>query len=278
MDTEEKYIVRVEFSITTDAYDLNQPINERLEHFSRVGFTYLHWSEHWTSDKLYTKAYADYVAKLAERWGIRIQNIHSVCRFNQGRPFSEQHWYKLNTNRIEFISWLGGDCIVLHVPLDHCEPRFEAERDESERLIELLLPEARKRQVQLAIENIETRPSRRLFDHLFKTYPAEDLGFCFDSGHANITGEMDILERYLNRLIMTHVHDNHGKEDEHLLPGQGTIVWDPIVQTLRKKPDLPSLNLEVAWSGTIPKETWCREAYRSISDLWKKKGTGYFFS
>ena len=53
---------------------------------------------------------------------------------------------------------------------------------------------------------------------------------------------------------MTHLHDNHGKEDEHLLPGQGTIEWRSIVQTLKKKPALPFLNLELSWPGTIPKE------------------------
>lgn len=83
-----------------------------------------------------------------------------------------------------------------------------------------------------------------------------------------MTGELDILERYLDRLIMTHLHDNHGKEDEHLLPGQGTIKWRPIILTLKKKPDLPFLNVELFWPGTIPKETWCCQAYRSISELW----------
>jgi sugar phosphate isomerase/epimerase len=259
----------MEFSITTDAYDANQPIDDRLTHFSEAGFTYLHWSEHWTSDTVYTRAYAERVVRMADTWGLRIQNIHSVCRLDGGPPLTEQRWYELNINRIRFISWLGGDCIVLHIPLTHGPHPFESERDESERLITRLLPEAQKHRVRLAIENIESRPTPRLFDDLFETFPPEDLGFCFDSGHANMMGELDILDRYLDRLIMTHLHDNHGQEDEHLLPGEGTIDWKPMILSLKKKPDFPIVNLEVTWPGTIPKKTWCRMAYRSIHDLWE---------
>ncbi len=258
----------MEFSMTTDAYDLNKPIDERLEHFSSAGFTYIHWSEHWTSNMFYTEAYAGHVAQMAERCGIRIQNVHGVSRIDRDRPFTAHQWHELNANRIRFISWLGGDSIVVHLPLAHCDHLFDSERDQSEKLIELLLPEAQRFGVRLAIENIEARHCVRLFDHLFRIYPPEDLGFCFDSGHANVTGEMDILERYLDRLIMTHLHDNHGRADEHLLPGQGAINWKPIIQTLKKRPDLPCLNLEVVWPGTVPKEKWCGEAYHSIAQLW----------
>ena len=262
----------MKFSITSDAYDINQSIDERLRHFSIAGFTHVHWCEHWTSDIFYSKSYAEEIAQKAGKYGIRIQNIHGVCRLHRNRPLTGSHWVDLNANRIQFISWLGGDCIVLHVPLDDCERGFESERDESERLIRLLIPEAKKQNVRLAIENIESRPCKRLFDHLFQTFPSEELGFCFDSGHANIMGEIDILERYLDRLIMTHLHDNHGYTDEHLLPGEGTLPWKPIVLNLNKKPNLAFVNLEAYWSRTIPKKDWCCQAYQSIQALWRQYG------
>jgi sugar phosphate isomerase/epimerase len=28
------------------------------------------------------------------------------------------------------------------------------------------------------------------------------------------------------RVVSTHIHDNHGDKDEHLLPFEGTIDWD----------------------------------------------------
>ena len=89
----------MEFSMTTDAYDVNQPIDERLRHFSSAGFPYAHWSEHWISDMFYTKAYAEQITQLSDRYDIRIQNIHGVCRFDGGRPFTEKQWYQLTLQR-----------------------------------------------------------------------------------------------------------------------------------------------------------------------------------
>ena len=258
----------MEFSLTTDAYDINQPIDERFRHFSAAGFTCVHWSEHWISDFLYTEPYMRQLARLAERSHLSVPSVHGVCRIGSHGTLTEEHWHELNANRIEFVSKLGGDCIVIHLPLDQHEKRFGPERDQSERLIARLLPVARRHGVKVAVENLETRPCRRLFDHLFGLYSPEDLGFCFDSGHAYIRGNLDLLDRYLDRLIITHLHDNHGTDDEHLLPGEGAMEWQPIIQTLKRKPQLTCLNLEVVWPGTIPKAQWCRKAYQSIASLW----------
>ena len=259
------------FSMTSHAYDANRSIDGRLKNYSNAGFELIHWAEYDTVDRIYTKAEAEQIARSADKYGMVIQNIHGVWRLDGDRPFTEEHWYEINRNRIQFISWLGGDCIVLHVPLDAPETDFSSEREESERLLRRLLPVARKCNIRLVVENLETRPCRPLFDSLFRTFAPEDLGFCYDSGHANMTGELDILERYLERLAVTHLHDNHGKEDVHLLPGYGTIDWKPVISCLKKKSNLSCINIEVFWPGEIPKDKWCQMAYRSIVNLWEMK-------
>jgi len=157
---------------------------------------------------------------------------------------------------------------VLHIPQNLSDRHFESDRKESERLIKLLQPVAREHMVRLAIENMENAPCRPLFDYLFKIFAPDELGFCFDSGHAHITGELAILDHYMDRLILTHLHDNRGSVDEHLLPGQGTINWKPIISSLKKNPDIQIINIEVFWPGDVPKDKWSRMAYRSIADLW----------
>lgn len=258
----------MKFSITT--LEISHLIEEHLKHFSAAGFKVVHWCDHWKSDFLYTEAYANEIARTAERQNLKIQTIHGVGRLEGGQTLTEEKWYLLNTNRIEFISKLGGDCIVLHIPLNDHEHQFETDLFKSKRMIDSFLPVARKYGVKLAIENLETFSCKHLFDYLFDVYASEDLGFCFDSGHANIAGELDILERYLDRLFLTHLHDNHGEEDEHLLPGQGTTDWKPIILALKKKTDLPFVNIEVHWPTTIPIDTWCCQAYQSIENLWKQ--------
>jgi sugar phosphate isomerase/epimerase len=60
-------------------------------------------------------------------------------------------------------------------------------------------------------------------------------GICFDFGHAFLMGDVpDALETVAEHLITTHVHDNAGKKDDHLVPFDGRINWDMALMTLQK--------------------------------------------
>jgi sugar phosphate isomerase/epimerase len=58
--------------------------------------------------------------------------------------------------------------------------------------------------------------------------------FCFDTGHANMWRTWEqYVPRYLNKISALHIHDNHGKADEHLLPGDGTIDFISFFKVLK---------------------------------------------
>jgi len=60
-------------------------------------------------------------------------------------------------------------------------------------------------------------------------------GICMDFGHAHLAGDVaDQVELAAEHLIATHVHDNRGRDDEHLVPYLGTIPWDTVLMTLQK--------------------------------------------
>ena len=60
-------------------------------------------------------------------------------------------------------------------------------------------------------------------------------GICLDFGHAHLLGDVpDAVETAAEHIITTHVHDNHGREDEHLVPFLGTIDWDSALITMQK--------------------------------------------
>ncbi len=75
--------------------------------------------------------------------------------------------------------------------------------------------------IDLAVENTRfLRYNRYLFDHI----PSLRLRFCYDCGHAAcFTPDEDPLAMFEDRLVTTHLHDNHGQRDEHLLIGEGTV-------------------------------------------------------
>src|SRR5579884_805376 len=88
---------------------------------------------------------------------------------------------------------------------------------------------ARMRGVEVLLENIPNRlaSAERLVDFLNVTHL--NLGFCFDIGHAHmdegVEKAWDIMQQ---RIASTHLHDNNGREDQHLFPTMnecGTIDW-----------------------------------------------------
>jgi sugar phosphate isomerase/epimerase len=98
---------------------------------------------------------------------------------------------------------------------------------------------AKERGVTLALENTpgELATPSHLRQFIIDTR-LTDLRLCFDIGHAHIgDGVLASLEPMREFLATSHIHDNHGLKDEHLLPYEGTIEWKSALPAL--PPELP---------------------------------------
>jgi len=74
-----------------------------------------------------------------------------------------------------------------------------------------------------------------LVDLLEQDLDAPRTGICLDFGHAFLMGDVaDTIEIVSEHLITAHVHDNHGKKDDHLVPFEGRIDWDIALMTMQK--------------------------------------------
>jgi len=63
----------------------------------------------------------------------------------------------------------------------------------------------------------------------------EDIGLVLDTGHANINGQIEpFLTTFADKIVHIHVHDNHGKSDQHLGIGYGTTDWKKVANLLRR--------------------------------------------
>ncbi len=105
---------------------------------------------------------------------------------------------------------------------------------------------AGQRGVEILIENIpnDLSSAERLDSFLAATHL--NLNYCFDIGHAHMSkGVADQFERMQNRIRSTHIHDNNGREDAHLFPGQGSIDWPRTMQVLGSRPEQYPLVLEL---------------------------------
>jgi sugar phosphate isomerase/epimerase len=76
-------------------------------------------------------------------------------------------------------------------------------------------------------------------------------GICMDFGHAFLGGDVpDAVETAAEHLMATHVHDNHGREDEHLAPYFGSIDWDAALVTMQKIGYEGTYMMELANTGS----------------------------
>lgn len=110
----------------------------------------------------------------------------------------------------------------------------EAEWAKTEEFIDTIAPAARELGITICVENIYNSSGKHIvegpccnakkaaerIDKVNEKYGAEVLGFCFDTGHANLVGidYEPFLTTLGSRLKVLHIHDNDGIADLHQMP------------------------------------------------------------
>jgi sugar phosphate isomerase/epimerase len=127
--------------------------------------------------------------------------------------------------------------LVVHcgVPVPHAGPG-DNHRGALVRSLEELSPAAERHGVRLAIEVIPNELSTpSALVELIESDIDATLGICLDAGHARLMGDVvDAIEACSGHVITTHLHDNRGRSDDHLVPGKGVIDWDSATLAFQK--------------------------------------------
>ncbi len=76
------------------------------------------------------------------------------------------------------------------------------------------------------------------------------------------------------RVVTTHIHDNHGEKDEHLLPYEGNIDWEAASLRSRTLPQPVALVLELKEQpGGEPALDQIRATFDRLEKQFEKGGT-----
>ena len=257
----------MDLAMTTDfrgEFSKIEDIESCLREIAEAGISHVHWCFEWTGDYIYSKAEMYQIREWMEKYGLKAKSLHASNGSNFG--WCDGHYRKdytsdtefnriagreLIENRVELAQIIGATEIVLHMYLPFLDFQNEPETKEvfyrqAFRSLDELEPFCKERNVRICIENLFEAPGElqlEQFDLLFARYPKEFLGFCLDTGHANLVwGDsfIEVLtERYKDRLFSIHMHDNKGWGDEpgcgdaHRLPGEGNIDWKRLMGVLR---------------------------------------------
>ncbi len=217
---------------------------EMIEHFRRVGFQAIDFDIETVpamGDEWKEKMSA--IAELAAKYGIRMDYGHlPFHKFFTADGKEDKAQFSKNMMRaIEAAGYVGIKNAVIH-PANASKKGVD---DGLQRNIEYMTPFAEwaeKCGVRLTIENMRS-PREAEGIHRYASTADEVIAIadyfgadiCWDFGHAHTTGlvQSEELAKVGKRLAVLHVNDNHGGEDEHLLPFLGTIDWNDAVKGLK---------------------------------------------
>lgn len=218
-----------------------------------------------------TRSHVDYhdlqvgrdLARWCEASGVRLHSVHApITEFLRGTtwgpPFSTASAHAAQrartieecTRALELASVAPYRYLVLHlgVPDEYAPPTGDNQRDAVLKTLEALLPVAQRVGVRIAVEVIPNALSTaRQLVRLIEDEDLADLGICLDVGHARLQGDVvDALEMVAGYLVTTHLHDNGGRRDDHLLPFDGVIDWAELLIGFHKVGYDGTLMLELA--------------------------------
>jgi sugar phosphate isomerase/epimerase len=211
-----------------------------------------------------TEAIRDLSAWLEER-NIELHSLHSPTqrdtagRHESGIPISISDGERVRRldavdevkRAIDVAERIPFKYLVQHMGSSRqsTDPRFI---DAAFNSLEHLAIFAKQRGVTIALENTPNELGAPLtLQNFVKETHLNDLRFCFDTGHANIEGGIPAaFEAMRERVVTTHIHDNNGDDDEHLLPYEGKIDWDATLQLFVDAPHALPIVLELKEQAT----------------------------
>lgn len=210
----------------------------------------------------------------AKAAGITINQMHMPYPIyvpSGKRKVNEYLWNEVAPKSMALCAFMECSYIVIHgLKLARFLGSEEEEWKETERFLDSIAPMAKEMGITVCIENLydnvgghlvegpccDVRKAVERIDRMNDRYHSEVLGFCFDTGHANIVG-LD-FENFItvldNRLKVLHIHDNDGNKDLHQIPftftktreNKTSTDWDSFIRGLRNIKFQGTLSFETA--------------------------------
>jgi sugar phosphate isomerase/epimerase len=246
-------VVKRQFGVSTHLYHAQRLNRDHLLEIAAHGFecvevyaTRTHFDYHNPS------AVADLQGWLADA-GLQLRSIHAPTAesFAGGRwsgslslasadPDARAHAVHETERAIHIARRIPVPVLVAHLGLPRTQTRDAAagpndSRAAARRSIEELQRVAEPLGVRIAVEVIPNDLSGAGSIVHFVESDLDGVGICLDVGHAHLDGDViDAVETVSEHLIATHVHDNRGHSDDHLLPFDGTIDWAGTLLAVQK--------------------------------------------
>ncbi len=264
-------------------------LNTSLYQFERNDF----FSRSDTELEAFFKPHKD-AAKAAGIWINQMHMPYPNYVPGAGRELNDYLWQVVAPKSMRICAYFGCRSIVMHgFKLAYHLGTEEAEWEQTAAFLDFLAPMAKEMGITICIENLyngigghlvegpccNARKAVSRIDYFNDKYRAEVLGFCFDTGHANLVG-LD-FEAFLTtldyRLKTLHIHDNDGIQDLHQIPytftktreNTASTDWEGFINGLSRIRYDGVLSFETAPVLTAFPDEMKEEALRLIAKIGK---------
>lgn len=255
----------IEFGIDIGYVAASVGWEEAARLLSEAGFTLLDYnppidSEDW-------ERHLNTGLEMFAKYGLRVHQTHAP--FFRYVPFDEKQ--KVLRDRLyEATVKSGAEFMVVHGD----EFNFAAQEYTPENAFhynhDLFAPyveKAEKDGVKIAFETVFPDGFKHTdrycskaeeLKRLIFSYHSDAAVCCWDFGHANVSfgkEQADMIRFMEGKVACTHVHDNTGHHDDHLLPYQGNIDWKACVDALKETGYQGNFTYELVYGKIAPELT-----------------------
>ncbi|MCL2319106.1 MAG: sugar phosphate isomerase/epimerase [Treponema sp.] len=209
------------------------------------------------------------ICKEKEKLKVEFVQSHPPYRpffgFHFPTPEEDERFRMLTKRSIEVSAALGVTWAVMHPVTETAGPEMDTDLNLAANHVayDEAVEFANKRGVGIAFENLTDvyQSHRRRFGTsaeellaLIESYRGAKVGVCWDTGHANrvYADQIPAITR-LGRLIKaTHINDNMGGDDLHLMPFLGTVPWEGVIKAFKDSGYEGDLIYEITMNNRMP--------------------------
>lgn len=231
--------------------------DEAFEIMQLLGVKYFNT---WCNDEVYPEQddndilFANTLAKKMKETDIKMSSFHFVGSVLDCYHDSQERIRHYMKRSLDVFQCCNPKSFVLH-PGTYDEGGFKynkiayenavqtwGEKETYQKLVSNLRffgEEAEKAGIKIAVENLFQGRFYSKIDDLIQLVldvDHDNVGFCLDTGHANVD-HVDVpttIKRMGSKLYEVHLHDNNGTQDQHLPIGFGTLDWISIINALKE--------------------------------------------
>lgn len=201
----------------------------------------------------------------AEKYGVSFGQAHAPFpSYVKDKPYNNEKVLDALKKCLAICGYVGCPHMIVHPAFysyaDRMDP--DTEWEANIKLYTALIPDIKANHVTVCLENMFTAHNGKVYeaicsdmneaaayiDELNDIAGEKCFAFCLDTGHALLLGK-DIYTAIMqigDRLETLHIHDNDGRDDQHLAPYMGRLDWDRFVKGIR----------EVGYQGNLSFETF----------------------